>query len=119
MVWLPFTKMFDDRVSRSCADLESAITEKVKAAPDCEAFVGVLIMPERPKSRFDANWSIRGVKFGRADRDKSNKVLANIVERMQREVRLSEDSSAAASKSATVSDLANCEQKERPKAVPL
>jgi len=50
-------------------------------------------MPEQPKSRSDANWSISGVKFGRADRDKSNKVLASIVESMQREVRLTEDSS--------------------------
>jgi hypothetical protein len=85
--------MFDDRVSQSRASLESAIAEAVKAEPGCQYFLGVFVMPEQPKSRSDANWSIRGVKFGRADRDKSNKVLASIVERMQREFRLSEDTS--------------------------
>ena len=78
----------------SSASLESAITEAVKAESNCEAFVGVFVKPEVPKSRFEANWSIRGVKFGRADRDKSSEVLASIVERMQRSFRLSEDSRA-------------------------
>jgi hypothetical protein len=97
----------DNQVPQSRASLELAITEAVKAEPDCEAFVGVLVMPQEPKSRSDANWSIRGVKFGRANRDKSSKVLASIVERMQREFRLSEDSSAVTS--ATQSKPKICE----------
>jgi hypothetical protein len=97
MVWLPCSRLFDDRVLLSSASLESAITEAVKAESDCEAFVGVFVKQEEPKSRVEANWSIRGVKFGRADRDKSSKVLASIVERMQRAFRLSEDSRAVVS----------------------
>jgi hypothetical protein len=97
MVRLRKSKLFDRRVSQSRASLESAIAEAVKAEPDCEAFVGVVVMPKEPKSRFEANWSIKGVKFGKANRDKSSRVLAGIVERMQREFRLSEDSSAVAS----------------------
>lgn len=89
--------MFDDRIALSRASLEAAITEAVKASPDCEAFVGVFVMPVKQKSRFDANWSIRGVKFGKTDRDKSSKVLAITVEFMQREFSLSEGGSVAAS----------------------
>jgi hypothetical protein len=77
--------------------LEAAITEAVKASPDCEAFVGVFVMPVKQESRFDANWSIRGVRFGRTDRGKSSQVLANIVEFMQGDFSLSEGGSVAAS----------------------
>jgi hypothetical protein len=97
MVWFPVSKLFDDRISLSRASLEAAITEAVKASPDCESFVGVFVMPVKQESRFDANWSIKGVKFGRTDRDKSSKVLASIVEVMQREFSLSEGGSVTAS----------------------
>jgi hypothetical protein len=83
--------LFNDRNSVSRATLESAITEAVKrAGPDCEPFVGVIIKRETPKSQYDANWAIRGVRFGRADQDKSSKAMTIIVERMQREFNLSE-----------------------------
>ena len=93
MVWLPLTQLFDDRISLSTDSLQSAIAEAVKRAdPACEGFVGVFIKRETPKSRFGANWGIRGVKFGSADRDKSSKAVATVVERMQREFRHSERS---------------------------
>jgi hypothetical protein len=92
VVWLPTKPSHDDRSSVSRERLQSAITEAVKKAePSCEAFIGVIVQRETPKSRFDANWAIRGVKFGRADRDKSRQALATIVERMQREFNLAED----------------------------
>jgi len=76
----------DDRSSVSRYNLQLAITEAVKKAdPDCEAFVGVIVQRELPKASLDANWAIRGVRFGKADRDKSSKALTTIVERMQRE----------------------------------
>jgi hypothetical protein len=56
-----------------------------KADPDCEAFVGVIVQRETPKARLDANWAIRGVRFGKADRNKCSKALTTIVDRMQRE----------------------------------
>jgi hypothetical protein len=65
--------------------LQSAITEAVKKAdPDCEAFVGVIVQRETPKARLDANWAIRGVRYG----EKCSKALTTIVERMQREFNL-------------------------------
>jgi hypothetical protein len=74
------------------ANLESAITEAIRMrAPGCESFVGVIVQPTRPKSRFDANWVVRGVKFGRADREKVSEAIATIVESMQREYSLADD----------------------------
>jgi hypothetical protein len=81
----------DRRVSITIPELELAIAEAVKqAAPGCEAFVGVIVQQTTPKMRFDANWALRGVKFGKADRETVNEALPTIVERMQREFRLSE-----------------------------
>src|ERR1700676_3638466 len=75
----------DKRSAVSCKHLESAVTDAVKSALDCEAFVGVIIQRIAPKSRTDPNWAVRGARFGKADRDKSGKVLAVVVEQMQRE----------------------------------
>jgi hypothetical protein len=81
----------DDRQAISRGLLESAISEAVKKAePCCEGFSGVIVERQTPKSRLDANWAVKGVRFGRADRDKSGKALATIVERMQREFSLSD-----------------------------
>ena len=89
----------DARSSVSRDRLQSAITEAVKKAdPDCEAFVGVIVQRETPKARLDANWAIRGVRFGKADRDKCSKALTTIVERMQREFVLAPHVHAATDK---------------------
>jgi len=73
-------------------ELELAISEAVKkAASGCEDFVGVIVQRNTPKSRLDPNWAIRGVKFGNADRKVADEALATVVERMQRELLLSED----------------------------
>jgi hypothetical protein len=50
-----------------------------------------MVRHEKPKSRLDPNWVIRGVKFGKADRKMANEALATVVERMQREFLLSDD----------------------------
>jgi hypothetical protein len=85
-------KPTDDRSLIACETLQSAITKAVKKAePACETFVGVIVQRITPKSRFDANWALRGVKFGRADREKANKAVTTVVECMQREFHLSDD----------------------------
>lgn len=90
--WLPKHRSSDNRSSVSRERLQSAITEAVKKSEaGCESFVGVVIRRETPKSRLDPNWGIKGIRFGRADRDKSAQAIAKIVERMQREFRLAED----------------------------
>jgi hypothetical protein len=84
----------DDQNLITRTTLESAIVGAArKAAPDCESLVGVVVQRTTPKSRFDANWALRGVKFGKANREETNEAMAVIVERMQREFRLSDDDS--------------------------
>jgi hypothetical protein len=78
----------DVRVSTTAEQLELMITEAVQAAPGCEAFVGVIVDRVTPKSRLDANWWLRGIRFGRMDRQIAREALTPIVERLQRKFRL-------------------------------
>ena len=79
------------RVSITTPKLESAICEAIKkAVPGCEDFVGVIVRRIKPKSPLDPNWTIGGVKFGKADRKTANEALTAVVERMQREFLLSD-----------------------------
>jgi hypothetical protein len=72
--------------------LEAAITEAVKSrASGCENFVGVIVQRTAPKSPSDANWSIRGVRFGGVSRVEAGNALSIVVARMQQEFSLSED----------------------------
>jgi hypothetical protein len=88
--WFPKESPTRNVVTRS--QLQSAITDAVKKSdPECEVFVDVIVQMQTPKSRFDANWAIRGIKFGKADREKSTKALEAIVERLQSKYNVSED----------------------------
>jgi hypothetical protein len=96
-------KSRNERSPISQEQLQSAITEAVRNAdPACETFAGVIVQRETPKEHFDVNWAIRGVRFGRADRERSAQALATIVERMQRELRLAEDGPAEPLKSMAI-----------------
>jgi hypothetical protein len=82
----------DGRAPITIAELESAIAEAVRnAEPHCEAFVGVIVRQAAPQSRYDRNWQIQGIKFGKADRKVASEALAAVVERMQRDFRLADD----------------------------
>jgi hypothetical protein len=81
-----------DRKSIECENLETAISNAVKkGVQGCESFVGVIVKRTTPKSKFDTNWTLRGVRFGKVDRSKADKAIALVVERMQREYKLSDD----------------------------
>jgi hypothetical protein len=80
----------DTRVSKTAEELELMIRDAVKAAPGCEAFVGVIIQRTTPKSRLESNWEIRGIRFGGMDREIAREALTPIIEQMQREFRLTE-----------------------------
>jgi hypothetical protein len=58
--------------------LERAIAAAVKS--QCEGFVGVLLERIKPQSRSAPNWAIRGIRFGKADREKSRKALGTVME---------------------------------------
>jgi hypothetical protein len=82
----------DDRGLVSLTTLEKTIAGTVRrSAPGCERFVGVIVRRTTPKSRFGANWTLRGVRFGKADREKANVAVTTIVERLQREFRVPDD----------------------------
>jgi hypothetical protein len=71
--------------------LEVAIATAVKRSdPSCEPFVGVIVQRSTPRSIDDANWDVRGVKFGKAVRENCNAALSVIVERLKREFEISD-----------------------------
>jgi hypothetical protein len=69
--------------------LEAAIANAVKKfAPACETFVGVIVEQSVPGSPEDANWKVKGIKFGRAEREACSVALSVVVERLGREFEL-------------------------------
>ena len=91
MPWFK-TRSIDDRRLISREDLRFRITNFVRTSdPACGSFVDVFIELTDPKSPGDPNWAIRGVRFGKADREKSRAALATIAERMQTTFRVSEE----------------------------
>ena len=51
--------------------LQLEITKAVRTFDaSCELFMGVFVERAKAKSRSDANWAIKGIKFGKANRDK-------------------------------------------------
>jgi hypothetical protein len=74
-----------------CETLEVAIATAVKRSdPRCEPFIGVFIERRAPKSRDETNWAVRGIKFGKAERENCNTALSVIVERLKREFEISD-----------------------------
>jgi hypothetical protein len=74
-----------------CATLEIAIATAVRSSdPRCGRFIGVFIERRYPKSRDDTNWIVKGIKFGKAERDNCNTALSIIVERLKREFEISD-----------------------------
>src|SRR5271170_5848914 len=95
MALVDIAEQLDNRIPVSSAHLESEITHAVRAsAAGCKGFVGVIIERLESRSHAAPNWAIKGVRFGRADRDKAGEVLPTVVERMQREFALAENEAA-------------------------
>jgi hypothetical protein len=71
--------------------LEQSLAEAVRAShPEFESFTGVIverIVPGRPG---EANWGLKGVRYGKADRHRSGVILAHFVEEAQREFEVSD-----------------------------
>jgi hypothetical protein len=94
--WWLGSRRIDQRVSMTSPEIELAIAEAVKkTAPGCEDFIGVVIRQTTPRSRLDVNWELRGIRFGKADREMANEAVASVVERMQRDFRLNENQPAS------------------------
>ena len=86
MIWKRDTKPEEHRKPVTRAVLEQRLTEAVRTShAEFEAFVGVVVERVAAASPGSTNWAIRGVKYGRADRDRSSAVLSQCVEEAQRE----------------------------------
>ena len=71
--------------------LERAITERVKnSRAECEEFVGVIIEHVKPKQPGDANWGLKGVMYGKANRETCAAALSTLVAEGQQEFELSD-----------------------------
>jgi hypothetical protein len=83
---VPEQKRLASRHAVTCDALQSVIAEAVKTSgPKCEAFVGVWLEKRTPNSRDDANWKVKGVKYGKSDRVACDAALFNIIEQLQQE----------------------------------
>ena len=80
-----------ERQSMTRAALEQAITERVKnSRAECRDFVGVIIEYVKPKQPGDANWGVRGVKYGRANGEACAAAFSASVAQGQLEFELSD-----------------------------
>jgi CspA family cold shock protein len=79
------------RTPISRAALELAIAETIRASdPQCQGLVGVIVERIVPASAGDANWTVKGVKYGKAERARCSVALSNCVEEGQREFEISD-----------------------------
>ena len=74
------------RRSITRAALELAITEAVRQSdPQCKGLKGVIIERVVPKSSGGANWAVKGVKYGTAERDRCSAAISSCVQEVQRD----------------------------------
>jgi hypothetical protein len=73
------------------AELEKVIADVVKTSnPECEAFAAVILERIAPGSPGDANWAVKGVKYGKANRELCDVALSSCVTEKQLEFELSD-----------------------------
>lgn len=73
------------------AELERRLTEAVKTShAEFEAFVGVIVERISATSPGRSNWAIQGVKYGRANRDRSDAVLSHCVQEAEQEFEITD-----------------------------
>jgi hypothetical protein len=73
------------------AELEQVIAEAVKAGdPECQEFVGVIVEHVTPAAPEGANWAVKGIKYGKADRARCDAALSVCVAEKQREFEISD-----------------------------
>jgi len=91
MIWKSETKSEPKRKAIALAELERSLTEAVRTShPEFESFVGVIIERIAVASRGGVNWTVRGVRYGKANRDRCGAVLSHCVDQAQQEFELSD-----------------------------
>jgi hypothetical protein len=73
------------------ARLELAIAEAVRnTLPECRDLIGVIVERVAPGSPGGVNWIVKGIKYGKAQRDRCHAAIAVCVEDGQREYDVSD-----------------------------
>lgn len=79
------------RTSIPRAALELIIADAVRASdPHCGPFVGIIVERIVPNSPDGANWAIKGVKYGKADRERCDAATSDFVRKGLREFEISD-----------------------------
>ena len=72
------------------AALERALAERIKANQQCEGFLEIFLERVAPVSHGAANWGVKGVKYGKAERNKCNAAITHCVEERKLEFDISD-----------------------------
>jgi cold shock CspA family protein len=73
------------------AALEVTIADAVRETdPRCGPLIEIIVEHVVPKSPGDANWAVKGVKYGKADRERCSAAISSCVEEKQREFDVSD-----------------------------
>jgi cold shock CspA family protein len=79
------------RTPISRAALEVTIADTVRETdPRCGPLIGVIVERVVPKSAGGANWAVKGVKYGKADRERCSAAISSCVKEKQREFDISD-----------------------------
>jgi cold shock CspA family protein len=81
-----------DRKLITRAALEQSLTDAVRRiAPECQAFVGLIVERVVPETPNGVNWVVKGVRYGKADRDRCQEAIAVSLQEKQQEYILTDD----------------------------
>jgi cold shock CspA family protein len=73
------------------ADLESVLAESVRGSdPQCKSLIAIMVERVVPTSSDGANWAVKGVRYGKAERDVCAAAVSRFVEEGQREYEVSD-----------------------------
>jgi cold shock CspA family protein len=73
------------------AALEVAIAEAVRGSgPECEGLIGIFVEQVVPILPGAANWAVKGVKYGKAERNRCSAAISNFVNERQSEFEVSD-----------------------------
>jgi hypothetical protein len=80
-----------NRRSITRAALELAIADAVRESdPHCVPFVGIIVERVIPHPPGGPNWAVKGIKYGKADRDRCHAAISMFLEVGLREFEISD-----------------------------
>ena len=79
------------RTPMSRSALEQTLAEMIRASDQrCKGLIEIFVERIVPVSRESANWAVKGVKYGKADREKCSAAIVRCVEKGQLEFEVSD-----------------------------